>query len=275
MRTSAPPHELCPCDTWYTKIRVCCCAATERVTTDRTTGTERGSAVTESSTILDPLPKVQSRSEVVAAAIREAILSQRMRPGDTLVERRIAEDLGVSKTPVREALIMLQQSGLVTSAANRRMTVASLTFEDVVHIYEERALLEPWAVRKADLTEDSVRLAEEALDRATRARAEDNGAEAALANRAFHRALYASCSNPLIVRSLDGLQDLTALATATVVWQNWGSADLEHDEHREILRTALSGNQDEAGSLLEAHIRRSITSAREHLAAADDSTGSS
>jgi len=118
------------------------------------------------------------------------------------------------------------------------------------------------------------RLAEEALDHATRARAENNGGDAALANRAFHRALYASCGNPLVVRSLDALQDLTALATATVVWQKWGSAAVEHDEHRAILTTALSGDQDEAGSLIEEHIWHSITSAREHLAVAQGSRSS-
>lgn len=209
------------------------------------------------STALVPLPESQSRSEVVASTIKGAILSRKIRPGDTLVERRIADELRVSKTPVREALIMLQQSGLVRTLPNRRLAVASLSLEDVMHIYQERALLEPWAVQHARPDDRTVQRAEIALSRASAARNEGNEAEAVLANRDFHRAVYSTCANPFIIRSLDELQDLTALAVATVVWKEWGNAELEAEEHRRILQAVAAGNLNEAGVLMGKHIRTS------------------
>ena len=209
--------------------------------------------------LLSPLPEVQSRTEVVAKVVREAILSQQMRPGDTLVERRIAEDLGVSKTPVREALITLQQSGLVTVGSNRRLAVASLTLDDVVFIYEKRVLLEAWALRQAELDEATVKQARQALDDAREARQEGRQTEEILANRRFHRTLYATCGNPYIIRSLDELQDLTALAVATVLWeQSSGGPKVEHEQHGEILDAAAAGDLEQAATLLTDHIRLSV-----------------
>jgi len=208
---------------------------------------------------LPSLPLVQSRTEVVTGVIREAILSQRMRPGETLVERRIAEDLGVSKTPVREALIILQQTGLVTVGSNRRLTVASLTTDDVTHIYEMRALLEVWALRHAELDEETVGQAEEALENARKAWESDNQPEQVLSNRAFHRTLYSTCGNSYVVRSLDALQDMTALAITTVLWEKGpGDAITEHEQHQHILRTAANGDLEKAAVLLGEHICSSI-----------------
>lgn len=211
------------------------------------------------SSLLNPLPELRSRSEVVAGAIREAILSQRMGPGDTLVERRIAEDLGVSKTPVREALITLQQSGLVTVSPNRRLAVTSLTPDDVVQIYEQRLVLEEWALRNANIDAETIGRAEAALDDAQAAHQEGKVIEEVLANRAFHRALYETCANPYVVRSLDELQDMTALAITTVLWKEVpGDAGLEHEQHRSILEAAVRQDLDEASRLLKEHIRQSV-----------------
>lgn len=203
---------------------------------------------------LSPLPEVQSRTEAVAAILRRSIISGDLRPGDTLVDRRIAEDLGVSKTPVREALLLLQHTGLVTSSTTRRLSVASLSEADVRHIYQERSLLEPWALRHTVIGDAAVESARSALDRATRERRAGNGAAAALANRDFHRALYSHCPNPYIVKSLDGLQDLTALATASVIWEAQDRAEIDHVGHEEIFEAAVGGCLDEAARLLKTHI---------------------
>jgi len=196
---------------------------------------------------------------VVAEVVRQAILSQRMRPGDTLVERRIAEELGVSKTPVREALIVLQQSGLVTVGSNRRLSVTSLTLDDVVLIYEERVLLEAWALRNAELNKTIIARADQALKEAQQASKEGKRTEEVLANRRFHRTLYSTCHNSYIIRSLDALQDLTSLAVATVLWKE-SSEDpkLEHEEHGEILEAAALGDLPHAASLIADHIRLSV-----------------
>src|SRR5690606_2013293 len=98
---------------------------------------------------LTPLTQPASRSDQVAGSIRLAILEGRIKPGDTLVERRLADQLGVSKTPVREALIGLVSSGLVTLSPNRGVSVRRLALGDLRQIYQMRVLLEPWAVRRS------------------------------------------------------------------------------------------------------------------------------
>ena len=83
-----------------------------------------------------------------------------------------------------------------------------------------------------------------------------------MANRRFHRALYAQNENGLVVATLDGLQDLTALATIGVLWENWPTWRTECDEHQEILRAALDADAERAELLMRAHIERSIARLR-------------
>lgn len=205
-------------------------------------------------TALAPLPDVQNRSETIAQTIKQHIISGHFKPGDTLVDRRIAEELGVSKTPVREALLVLQHTGLVTTTATRRMQVASLTKEEVFHIFQQRALLEPWAVLHAEVTDHALTKARKALANATEARRNKDEVAAALANRDFHRAIYSCCTNPYIVTSLDGLQDLTALATASVIWGDNSRAETDHVGHEEILDSVAAGKVRDTAELLEKHI---------------------
>jgi hypothetical protein len=108
--------------------RLLCCAASWYAKT----------MVQDQAPVLPPLGRSTTRSDLVAASIKSAILSGRLRPDEVLVEPRIAEQLGVSKTPVREALISLTSSGLLTPTRNRGVAVRRLRPEDVQQIYEMR-----------------------------------------------------------------------------------------------------------------------------------------
>ena len=92
---------------------------------------------------------IPSRSEAVLSAIRHAILAGELRPGQSLVEAELAQRLGVSKTPVREALKTLAGAGLVTMSAYRGATVRSIDETAAAAIYDLRLLVEPEAVRRA------------------------------------------------------------------------------------------------------------------------------
>jgi DNA-binding GntR family transcriptional regulator len=211
--------------------------------------------------VLPPLPRSTTTSDLVVDAIREAILSGRLQPGETLVERRLAELLGVSKTPVREALITLAASGLVTVTPNRGAVVRAVNTGDVHKAYEVRLLLEPWAVartvREGGL--DSARsAAKAALEEARRHLPDEDHVQLSLANRRFHRALYADCGNEIVVRQLDGLQELAALGAVALLWERWRTWRAEYDEHAEILRAVEAGEPDTAERLLRRHIRQSV-----------------
>ena len=218
---------------------------------------------------LPALGRATSQADLVAASLREAILAGRIRPDDVLVERRIAEQLGVSKTPVREAFIQLDNSGLVTTTRNRGVRVRDMTRTDARHVYEQRVLLEPWAVATVAREIVPVPDAEVAYQRATELLQAGEWSAMAMENRKFHWALYRHCHNPLVVSTLDALQDLTALAVLQIFWEMSPTAAAEHEEHGAILRAVAAGDADGAEQLMREHITASIERVRE---SGDDST---
>jgi DNA-binding GntR family transcriptional regulator len=204
--------------------------------------------VARTSSIRKASPPV-SRTDFVRDNIKEAILSGEFTPGQTLVEAELGAQLGVSKTPVREALRILAGSGLVIMSTYKGASVRVIDATIARSVYDLRALLEPEALRRAidqgtDFTEAREILAEvDAGDRA----------KASLTNRRFHRALYANCGNALLVEILDGLRDQAALITVT----GWGidpSWRGEAAEHLAILTAAENGDAPGAESLLRKHI---------------------
>jgi DNA-binding GntR family transcriptional regulator len=206
-----------------------------------------------------------SRTVAVLEAIKHAILTGELRPGQALVETDLAEVLGVSKTPVREALKTLAGAGLVTMNPYKGAAVRVVDDELARHVYDARLLLEPEALARA------VRLrgageaggdwqhAHQALHRADHA---PDQAERSLANRDFHRELYAGCGNPLLIKMLDDLRDQTALVSVAA-WRHepdWlldgTTPSWEHEaaEHRTVLRAAEDGGAERAAALLRGHI---------------------
>lgn len=203
----------------------------------------------------------------MAESVRDAILSGELGPGETLVERRLSELLGVSKTPVREALIGLAHTGLVTVAPNRGITVRRLTVRDLRQVYEVRILLEPWAVRattragvpaRSAITEATLE-AQEALTEAAGLLDSRDHSRLSMVNRRFHRALYSRCGNDLVIAQLDGLQDLTALGVVNLLWDRWPTWREEFVEHAEILAAVSAGDEAKAERLLRGHIKQCVS----------------
>jgi DNA-binding GntR family transcriptional regulator len=198
-----------------------------------------------------------SRTEAVLDAIKRAILAGELRPGQSLVETELAQMLGVSKTPVREALKTLAGAGLVTMSPYRGAAVRTIDPASAAAIYDLRLLLEPEAVRRAvggaaeaspvQASWAAAHAALQASDAAT------DQAQRSLANREFHRALYLACGNSLLVKTLDDLRDQTALVSA-LSWEQAPSWQQEAAEHQAILAAARRGAATEAAALLRAHI---------------------
>jgi DNA-binding GntR family transcriptional regulator len=208
-----------------------------------------------------PSAAVPARSARVLETIRHQILTGRLRPGQPLVEAELAAQLGVSKTPVREALRTLVGSGLVTMSRYRGAAVRVVDESLARSVYEVRLLLEPEAVRQAVARRGRAAMdaAREAL---VRADAATNRAERSLANRDFHRALYSACGNELLTRILDDLRDQTALVSV-VAWNVRPTWRQEAAEHRAILTAAETGDADGAAELVTAHIRSFVARAFE------------
>jgi DNA-binding GntR family transcriptional regulator len=201
-----------------------------------------------------------SRTVAVLDAIKHAILTGELRPGQSLVETDLAAVLGVSKTPVREALKTLAGAGLVTMSPYRGAVVRMVDDEHARHIYDLRLLLEPEALGRAIGAGHDWGAARLALGRAASAA---DQAERSLANRDFHRELYAGCRNPLLTGVLDDLRDQTALVSAAA-WRHDPAAnrdpaatpswEREAQEHVAVLSAAEAGDARLAAGLLRAHI---------------------
>jgi len=146
------------------------------------------------------VPMSQRTSEGVARILRTEIFSGRLKPGEPMPERLLAQQLGVSRTPVREALFTLQSEGLVELTPNRGATVRMITAQDIVRIYSLRGVLESYAAREAATAREQHHLdaLEDAHARLVRIGTQGTASEQALADLAFHMLITEAAGNPLL-----------------------------------------------------------------------------
>ncbi|MEU6752719.1 GntR family transcriptional regulator [Spirillospora sp. NPDC046719] len=205
--------------------------------------------------------------QFVLDELRRAITSGRLRPGAPIRQDVVAEEFGVSRVPLREALKTLQGEGLVTYRAHRGYYVEELSLGDLREVYRIRTLLEEEAVRRAAALMTAADLA--ALDRAedeveAAARAGDVLAMAA-ANRAFHMALYEYAAMPRLARLIRTLWDATD-AYRSIYYGEGVNRERVVGEHRAALAALRAGDADEAVRVLDVHRAHAVT-ALEHLMA--------
>ena len=190
------------------------------------------------------------------APILDAIDRGLYRPGDRLVEVELAERLGVSRTPVREALQRLETQGLV-ARDGRSLIVASLDHDAVADLYAVRAELEALAARLAArhaAPEEGRVLA--AMVEEDRARVDDPAA-LARANRRFHAQIHRSSHNPFLVRQLETVhRSMALMATTSLAVAGRGAEAL--DEHAAIVAAIRARDEAAAGDALRAHLSRAF-----------------
>jgi len=152
-----------------------------------------------------------SNTEVVADALREAIVKGWIAPGERIKEIPLSEQLGVSRGPIREALRLLAHDGLVTIVPNRGAVVPTPTPADVLEVYAMRSALGSLALHKLMLsdrvsdTELPVMALEKELTRFERAVERRRAAQAADADLAYQSAIVAGAGLPRVTRQFDQL----------------------------------------------------------------------
>jgi DNA-binding GntR family transcriptional regulator len=148
-----------------------------------------------------------SNTEVVADALREAIVKGWLRPGERIKEIPLSEQLGVSRGPIREALRLLAHDGLVTIIPNRGAIVPTPTSADVLEVYAMRSALGSLALHKLMLgdTELPVTALDRELARFERAVARNRAPQAADADLAYQSAIVAGAGLPRVTRQFDQL----------------------------------------------------------------------
>ena len=148
-----------------------------------------------------------SNTEVVADALREAIVKGWLAPGERIKEIPLSEQLGVSRGPIREALRLLAYDGLVTIIPNRGAIVPTPTPADVLEVYAMRSALGSLALRKLMLgdSELPVSALERELARLQRAVARNKAPQAADADLAYQSAIVSGAGLPRVARQFDQL----------------------------------------------------------------------
>lgn len=188
--------------------------------------------------------------------LKAAIVGLRLAPGDPLREAALAEQLGVSKTPIREALTRLEQEGLVETTSFKGAVVTGYSRQDLIEIYELRELLENVAARAAAESISEVDLAR--LDRICREsrklkKISDAAGLAALLSE-FDDVVFDQVRNSRIRALIENLRaHLTRIGLLTA--EIPGRIEASVDEHEKIVAAITARDPDQAERFMSEHIR--------------------
>lgn len=205
----------------------------------------------------------QTLSNRILAEIRDQILAGTLAPDLPLRQDMLAAEFGVSKIPIREAFVRLEQDGVLVSQANRGFFVRPLSAEEAREVYALRLKLEPDAVAHAAVharadERDRARRALVALDEIAGGQPHEVGR----LNRQFRQALSSIETNPLtgqIMRRLHGLSELYAGKYLAAAHRE----DRDLIGYHDMLRAWLSGQADRAAGLARTHLEVTLGYLRE------------
>lgn len=195
-------------------------------------------------------------ADAVYERIRDAIFAGALPPGARLSVPALADRLGVSRSPVREAVVRLIHERLAVEEPRRGAVVVRIELADLIHIYEVREALEVLAVGLAARRDDpqlASRLADVLHDHERAVAADDIAAHTELDMR-FHSLIRHSCGNPEVVRLLDDIQAQIRLAMLTTTVTAGPRKALA--DHEAIYRAIRDRAPDQAEHCARAHISR-------------------
>jgi DNA-binding GntR family transcriptional regulator len=202
----------------------------------------------------------KSLRETVVEAIREMILSGELERGERLTEDKLAERLGVSRNPIREAIHALEATGLVNVIPRRGAYVASIDAEHAVRIQEIRGAIEAWVVHAAAERHDAADLAriDEAIRVGKKASRTRDYAAAANAHREFHLALEAATKNEYLTSIMDPLRQRTELVFSVLAGGRSRNT-VQWDEHEAIRDAVAARDSGLARQLMAQHIEHALS----------------
>ncbi|MFP3992770.1 GntR family transcriptional regulator [Streptomyces sp. E11-3] len=197
-------------------------------------------------------PVAHSLREHIREHIVEGIVSGRWQPGERIVERRIAVELEVSQTPVREALRELEALRLIESAPNKGVRVRNLTAADLEEIYPVRAGLEQIAAELAAARlADDVSVLEPSVAALYEADREADGEAQVRHTVAFHRELVRAAGNSVLLHTWEGL-GIEVFTALSIRWL--GTRQQSYAEEHEALVEAFRNRDPRIGELVKSHV---------------------
>ncbi|MCG8352858.1 MAG: GntR family transcriptional regulator [Chloroflexales bacterium] len=209
----------------------------------------------------EPHTLSEAPTDPVYLELRRLIIEGRYAPGARLIEERLAGDLGVSRTPVRQALTRAAAEGLVRLYPNRGAVVRTFTREDLIQSYDLRAVLEGYAAYQAAKRispEQVVMLEREAaaLEAALTQQFESRQAEVHFLvehNQVFHNTIIEASGNTRLVDILPLVVDVP-LQFRTFYWYTREERRISNFFHRSILHALQIGDAERARAMMQEHI---------------------
>jgi DNA-binding GntR family transcriptional regulator len=205
---------------------------------------------------LDNIKVPPSLKEMAFQSIKAAILSQRLVPGNVYNEQGLAKELGISKTPVREALLDLSIKGFVTLLPRRGVRINVLTEKDISNLYEVRRALETAMMRciTPKLTEEDFRKIETIHHKGGEAIQSNDRVGYLQVDREFHLALANLTENRYMITSIENIRDLIDWMGFKALTRQGRMGEVQQ-EHQEVIENLRRRDSEGAGRFMEEHIR--------------------
>lgn len=215
---------------------------------------EMGSAGIES---LGVLSRRKSLGQDVFENLRHAILRGDIPPGSRLVENRLAETMGISRTPIREAMHKLEREGLLKKLPNSGFTVTGLTRQDIEETFGIRSVLESYAARLAAVNHEEGELAglEEKIEEYQACLDQGRMEDLPEINTQFHDILYALSRSPKLIKMVNDLRD-QIYRFRKIILKAEARAKASNDDHRKMLKAMRKRDAERVERLVKEHILR-------------------
>jgi DNA-binding GntR family transcriptional regulator len=209
----------------------------------------------------EPAELFETKSDYAYRQVRDRILSGELQPGAVLQQRDLASRIGISTTPLREALRRLKSEGLVELDAHRDARIAPLRAEEARDLLELRKSLDPLAAglaaqRRTNADIQAIRAAQERLEPLPTQPAIGQ----LVAHRNFHAAIYRASHNDLLIEALEGLWDKADRYRRLALQTDRGqrARDEKAKEHQLLVDLIAAGDSEGAANLMHAHIDTSL-----------------
>jgi len=192
----------------------------------------------------------------VFSQIQNEILNGKYEPGDSLIETKLSEELGVSRTPVREALRQLELEGLVQSVPNKGAIVTGISAKDIEDIYTIRMMIEGLAARWATekITREELVELNEALDLEEFYTLKEDTEHLLKFDSKFHDIIFKACKSNPLMHTLSTFHNYVQRARNASL-ESPGRAYKALEEHRAILKAIIDKDADKAEKLTTEHVR--------------------
>lgn len=209
--------------------------------------------------------------DVVFNTLREAILKGELQPGERLMELQLASQLGVSRTPIREAIRMLEQEGLAVTMPRKGAEVAKMTLKDMEDVLEVREALDDLAVRIASekISAEQLKRLKKARDRFAESTRTNDVKQIAEADVAFHDVIYDTTDNQKLVTMLNNLREQIYRYRVEYL-KNPNNYDMLIREHEDIVNALEAHDKLASQQAMHIHVYNQAQAVKEVIIRQDD-----